>query len=93
MAKKTFRAGSRYTIEELAELARRGVEQSGLTQAEIAERLNRQQQGRRGEIRRTQISMALNDPSRNLRMLLLLLETFTDYEAVEEVRYVLKKKS
>jgi len=93
MAKQSFRAGGRYTIEELAELARSGVEQSGLTQEEIARQLNQQQHGRRGKIRRTQISMALNDPARNPRMLLLLLETFTDYEATEEMRYVLKRKS
>ena len=93
MAKKSFRAGGRYTIEELAELARRGVEQSGLTQEEITAELNRRQLGRRGEIRRTQISMALNDPARNPGMLLLLIETFTDYVAAEEVRYVLERKA
>ena len=92
MAKRSFRAGGRYTIEELAELARRGVEQSGLTQEEIAAELNQKRRGRRGEIRRTQISMALNDPARNPGMLLLLLETYTDYIATEEVRYVLERK-
>ncbi len=93
MAKKAFRGGSRYTIEELAELARRGVEQSGLTQEEVAAELNQKQRGRRGKIRRTQISMALNDPGRNPGMLLLLIETFTDYVATEEVRYVLERKA
>ena len=36
----TFRSGSSYTIEELADLARRGMEAAGLTQSEVAGVLN-----------------------------------------------------
>jgi hypothetical protein len=92
MATVRFRAGSTYTIEELAELARRGIEESGLTQQQVADLLNEEDQALRGTIRRTQISMALNSPEDNAGMLIRLVERFTTYRATQQTRYLLEKK-
>ena len=91
MTNVRFRAGSTYTIEELAELVRRGINESGLTQQQVADLLNEEDQALRGTIRRTQISMALNSPADNTGMLIRLVERFTDYRATPQTRYLLER--
>lgn len=73
-----FRSGSVYTLEELAALARRGLE--GRTQSEAADYLNEHYPSDRGLYRKQQISNALNNPSANPGLVLLLVKAFTRYE-------------
>jgi len=85
-----FRSGSSYTIEELADLARRGIESAGLTQKEIAATLNERYQAERKYLQ-PQISAALKDPARYPGTILRMVETFTGYEVNESPRYTIKR--
>lgn len=85
-----FRAGSTYTLDELAELARRGIE--GRTQTEAAEYLNTHYPSDRGQYTKQQISNALRNPVANPGMILLLVEAFTDYKTDQQARYLLERK-
>ncbi len=87
-----FRAGRFYSLEELAELARRSLETQGLTQTKAAAILNERYEGQRGRFYQTQVSAALKDPTRNPAMVLLLVEAFTDYKTDQQPRYLLERR-
>ena len=89
-----YRAGRFYTLDELAELARRGLEtyEGGISQSRAAEILNEHHTGTRGKFYQAQISNALATPARQPTLVLLLVETFTDYCPDEKPRYLLKRK-
>ena len=92
---KTFRPGRTYTLDELAELARRGIENQGLTQQQAADHLNEHYPtARKGSAKfhRAQVGAAIANPERNPRMLLLLIEAFTDYTVRTPPRYLLDRK-
>lgn len=92
MADIRFRSGSSYTLEELAELARRGLEDRGLTQQQAADYLNEHFTPERGQFHRPQISSALRQPETNPGMVLLLVRAFTDYVVIEPARYTIQRK-
>ena len=88
-----FRAGRFYTLEELSELARRDMTAKGITQVQAANMLNERFDPTRGQYHRTQISAALKHPERNPGMVLLLVETVTDYTTDQVPRYLLERKA
>ena len=88
----TFRAGRTYTLTELAELARHGLEEQNLSHARAVEILNEQYTPTRGKYHQPQISQALNNPSQNPGMVLLLVRAFTGYDVEEEPLYRLKRE-
>lgn len=88
-----FRAGRFYSLPELAELARRSMKAKGITQAQAADVLNETHDPSRGQYHRPQVSAALNDPEHNPGMVLLLVETFSDYKTDQQPRYQLERKS
>ncbi len=94
MADVLFRAGRFYTLEELRELARRGLEtyEGGISHRRAAEILNERHDPTRGKFHRPQVSAALKDPEGNPGMVLLLVETFTDYATDQRPRYLLERK-
>ncbi len=85
-----FRTGSTYTLGELAELARRGLE--GRTQTEAAAYLNAHHPSNRGRFTKQQISNALRNPVGNPGLILLLVEAFTDYKMDQQPRYLLERR-
>ena len=89
----TFRSGSSYTIEELADLARQGMEAAGLTQSEVAGVLNeryKEEAGRR--YTQPQISAALKDPARYPGTILRMIAALTGYEVDEAPLYTIRRK-
>lgn len=92
MTATSFRNGSSYTLQELAELVRRGLKEKGLTQVEAAAYLNAHFEPIRGKYHRPQVSAALTNPDTNPGMVLLMVEAFTDYEIKEAPRYKLSRK-
>lgn len=94
MADVLFRAGRFYTLEELGELARRGLEtyEGGISHRRAAEILNERHDPTRGKFHRPQVSAALKDPEGNPGMVLLLVETFTDYTTDQRPRYLIERK-
>ena len=89
----TFRPGRTYALTELAELARRGIEAHGLTHQQVSEHLNEHgPEPRRGKYHRAQIGAALSQPEKNPGMVMLLIETFTDYTVHTPARYLLDRK-
>jgi len=92
MSDVTFRSGSTYTIAELAELARRGMQTRGLTQVKAAEYLNEHFDPPRGRVAQPQISAALRAPEANPGLVLLMVQAFTDYDVDEMPRYFITRK-
>lgn len=91
MSNPSFQTGETYTLDELASLARHGLDtfQGGITQVEAADYLNKHHGGIRGQYSQAQISGALKNPGRNPAMIRLLVEAFTDYRLDEKPRFLL----
>ena len=94
MTDLSFRSGGYYTLDELAELARRGLAtfEGGISQARAAEILNERYEGQRGAYYQAQISGALSNPERYPSLVLLLVEAFSGYTLNEKPRYLLERK-
>ena len=88
-----YKPGRTYSVTELAELARRAMEQKNITQQQAAEELSRQFEAKRGSrFQQPQVSAALGDPEKNPGMVMLLIEAFTDYRVNETTKYTLERK-
>ena len=91
----TFRPGRTYTLMELVVLARRGLETRRLTHQQAADYLSKNFPMKRSDSRtfhRAQVGAALSNPERNPRMVMLLVEAFTDYKVHTPARYLLDRK-
>ncbi len=91
----SFRPGRTYTLKELVELARRGLETRRLTHQQAADYLSEHFPMKRSDSRkyhRAQVGAALSNPERNPRMVMLLVEAFTDYTVHTPARYLLDRK-
>jgi hypothetical protein len=87
----SFRSGSSYTIEELADLVRSTLEQKDMTYRNAARSLAKQD-GKSLRSTEAQISMALSSPAQRPGMVLRLVELVSDYEIEGPARYTIRRK-
>ncbi len=95
MADINIRSGGTYTLNELAELARRSLEtyEGGISQRRAAKVLNEKFESDRGEWKQPHISAALNDPQRNPGLVRLLVRAFSPYTVDDEPRFRIEREA
>ena len=90
--KRPIQEGRLYSIAELADLARRGLQgyDGGVTRAEAARILNKRYGS---HYTKSDVHAAISQPVQHPLMVIRLVDTFTSYSIVGEPHFEIKRKS